>query len=138
MDTLILDKFSHQSLPKRLFWTTLTIAGWLFWLYLWSPLFLSIGTYLGIVTHISEQDSRFLQQVINTYVNHFLMVTILIGLFVSWSLLQQYRKISQYSEDKINTFKQNTSMNSNFDTPLAWRKTGRIIVIHYDNLGQMV
>ena len=138
MNTLIIDKFSHQPLPKRLLWILLTSGGWLFWLYLWSPLFLSIGAYLGVVTHISEQDARFLQQLIDTYSNHFLMVILLISLFVFWSLLQKYRKISPYSEDKINIFKKNTLISNTRRPPLGWRKTGRIIVIHYDNLGQMM
>jgi len=137
MKTLILDKFSTQPLFKRVVWNTLTAIGWSFWLYLWSPLIMPLANYLGIVDELSSKEGRFLQELVQTYTSHILVVAILIGIFMLWSLLQWHRTTRSTTKEKVSLFKQ-TSLSHTEPALLGWEASNKRLVIHHNSLGQII
>jgi poly-beta-1,6-N-acetyl-D-glucosamine biosynthesis protein PgaD len=89
MRTLILDKYTHQSLLKKILGNTLTGLGWAFWIYLWLPLIAALNLLLS--SHPEEAPSAASYSILallTTLVNHAEVVLIIVGVFFAWSILQ--------------------------------------------------
>lgn len=90
MTTLILDRFSQQSLLTRIFSYVFTSLGWGLWIYLWLPL---LQAMFVLLTHqeVSQETSEALnslEELFHTLSIHMLAIACVIIAFLLWAILQ--------------------------------------------------
>jgi len=134
MNSLILDRYNRQPLVTRILSNSLTIAGWSFWAYLWAPLILTIANHFGINLGTSDAGLRMLNELGSTLGGHLYMVSILISLFIIWSLLQELgrnnRRNSKH-ENENNPFRFHPSPAFRELNLANWRQS-KLLVVNYD------
>jgi poly-beta-1,6-N-acetyl-D-glucosamine biosynthesis protein PgaD len=140
MKSLILDGFDDQPLPKRIFRGALTAGVWSFWIYLWSPLFTSIGLHMR-GQEISPEGARLVQELSTTLGDHLSMVSVLIALFIAWAGLEHLGRSSPSPAGAAHRPPAIPSM-ALLTTPNPtdfsdWHLTQRVVVFHDERSGQI-
>ena len=92
MKNYIIENYQLQKKPLRYMWTTVTIAMWLFFIYLWQPLISLFAWWLGFKTfnyHMVTLNGY------NGFLNLFSIyagiIVLLSTLLVAWALLENRR-----------------------------------------------
>jgi poly-beta-1,6-N-acetyl-D-glucosamine biosynthesis protein PgaD len=141
MRTLILDKYTHQSLLKQIIGNALTGLGWAFWVYLWLPLIAAITLLLG--SHPEEATSvasYSILALLTTMVNHATVVLIMIGAFFAWSLLQwlgQNNRFEALQKHQANMLKRPTPMTYAALDFHRYQSAQSMVVSHDDTNGSI-
>jgi poly-beta-1,6-N-acetyl-D-glucosamine biosynthesis protein PgaD len=141
MKTLILNQYAKQSLIKRLIGNTLTGLGWGFWIYLWVPLFTAITLLSGAhPEQVTSEASRSILRLLATLINHGSMVIVMMGIFLTWSLLQVLGKRYRWNALQKGQVKwvrpalpsAHTAQNMH-----RWQQTQCMVVSHNDASGNI-
>lgn len=141
MNSLIIDRYTNQSPYRRYLGNLLTSIGWCFWVYLWSPLLALIGIRLGITYGNSAAGVRMVQELAATLANHLSMVSVLVGLFVAWALLQHFSKgnirpAAQTDQgDPLRTSERAATIKVDKE---HWRQSQRVVAFHDEQSGRIV
>ncbi|MEQ1544190.1 poly-beta-1,6-N-acetyl-D-glucosamine biosynthesis protein PgaD [Methyloglobulus sp.] len=141
MKTLILNQYAKQSFIKRLIGNTLTGLGWGFWIYLWVPLFTAIMLLSG--THpeqATSEASRSILRLLSTLISHGSMVIVMIGVFLTWSLLQVLGKRYRWNalqKGQVKWVRPASPSAHTGQSMQRWQQTQCMVVSHDDASGSI-
>lgn len=138
MRTLILDRYAHQSIFKRLLGNILTGLAWVFWIYLWLPLFEAIPMLMDSNPEEAPSvASRSILGLVTTLGIHASMVFAILSAFIAWSVLQWAGKHHRHKALQQVKISHPVPMAYPRQDVKLWRKTQNMVVKHDDASGNI-
>jgi hypothetical protein len=101
---------------------------------------MTISHKLGITQGSSDTGWRMINELSSTLGGHLVMIAILIGIFIAWTLLQELGKISRqnsYQKNEINPFRHSPSPAYREQNLANWRQSKLIVVDYDENSGNI-
>lgn len=138
MISLIYDQPDCQSWLQRLLCNTLTGAGWVGWLSMWSPSPGSLAIAREIAPHAFQSALWPGESFLAPLASHAILVTVCAALFLAWALWQGWSHRDSGQEWYVPAMDTETlarSIGLRQQDLAAWQTARRMVVTHDESLG---